>query len=81
MTESLAAEAVRLATKSSDRREFGHGLATMALIRTDQQDFQEAIQAIVEVLAQQGNHKAVASLLGDLDPDHRAAAAARGGRG
>jgi tetratricopeptide (TPR) repeat protein len=40
--ESLAAQAVRLATKSSDRRELGHGLATMALIRTDQQDFQEA---------------------------------------
>lgn len=32
---------------------------------------QEAIQSIVEVLVQQGNHKAVASLFGDLDGDHR----------
>jgi len=32
---------------------------------------QEAIQSIVEVLVQQGNHKAVASLLGDLGRDHR----------
>jgi tetratricopeptide (TPR) repeat protein len=32
---------------------------------------QEAIQSIVEVLVQQGNHKAVASLFGDLDVDLR----------
>jgi len=31
----------------------------------------EAIQSIVEVLVQQGNHKAVASLFGDLERDHR----------
>ncbi len=33
--------------------------------------FQEAIQTIVEVLVQQGNHGAVASLFGDLDQDRR----------
>jgi tetratricopeptide (TPR) repeat protein len=32
---------------------------------------QEAIQSIVEVLVQQGNHKAVASLFGDLYDNHR----------
>jgi transcriptional regulator with PAS, ATPase and Fis domain len=45
--ERLALEAMQHAEKSSDRRELGHALATMAMIRADQKHFAEA-RALVE---------------------------------
>jgi DNA-binding NtrC family response regulator len=48
--ESLAAEAVELARASFDRRELGHGLATLALARNERGYPEEAAERIEEAL-------------------------------